>query len=97
FLFWTRDRVARRVWGTGCVLLLVTAAVLSHRMTDDYRSEGVFDVVFLRIAPEAPDHQAALRELGLGTQDLPYLGMHSFVPNGPMSHPEWVHEFAKRC
>jgi hypothetical protein len=97
FLFWTRDRVARWVWATGSVLLLLTAAVLSHRMTDDYRSEGVFDVVFLRIAPEAPDHAAALRELGLGTQDLPFLGMHSFVTNGPMSHPEWVTEFAKRC
>lgn len=96
FLFWTRDPVARWVWGAGSVLLLLVAAVLSHRMTDNYRSQGVFDVVFMRIAPEAPDHARALRELGLGTQDLPFLGMHAFVIGGPMSHPEWAVQFAKR-
>lgn len=97
FLFWTRDPVARCVWGAGSVLLLLIAAVLSHRMTDNYRSQGVFDVVFMRIAPEAPDHAKALRELGLGTQDLPFLGMHAFVIGGPMSHPDWALQFAKRC
>src|SRR5262249_43129843 len=97
FAFRSRNRMARSMWVAGSVLLALVTGVLVRRTTDDYRSQAVFNLVFLRLAPEAPDPLRALQELGLGKDDLPFLGMHAFVANGPMTNPEWAGQFPRRC
>ncbi|MBZ5576131.1 MAG: hypothetical protein LAP40_06180 [Acidobacteriia bacterium] len=97
FAFWSQDRAVRTAWVAGSALLVLVAAVLVNRTTDDYKNEGVFNLVFLRLAPEAPNRLAALRELGLGKEELAYLGMWAFVPNVPLNNPEWARQFHVRC
>jgi len=97
FAWWAADRVVRVAWVAGAILLFLTAAVLIHRTTDDYKMEAVFNLTFLRLAPEAPDPLLALQELGLGRNELVYLAHSVFAPDVPAGDAEWVRQFSRRC
>ena len=94
---WTRSRTARVAWIAGLLTILSAAAILIPRDSEEYRSEAVFNLVFLRLARQAPNPAAALAELGLPRSDVAYLGMHNFLPNSPMQNPEYARQFRQRC
>jgi len=97
FAFLSRNRTIRREWIAGSVVLVVLICGMVRHDSPDYQSTGVFNIVFLRIAPEAPDPLRALRELGLGKNEMRYLRTHAYFPDSPMAEPTWVRAFALRC
>lgn len=97
FAWSSRDRAARALWLSGSVLLVGAVMLPVYHTPDDYKNIGVFDLVFLRLAPQAPQPVLALNELGLGSDELPYLGMHAFLFNAPVQNPAWARRFQARC
>ena len=97
FAFLSRNRAVRRVWVAGSVVLVVAVFGMVRRDSLNYQSIGVFNIVFMRIAPGAPDPLRALQELGLGKSEMRYLRTHAYFPNSPVTNPEWVRAFALRC
>jgi hypothetical protein len=93
----TRNRIARRVWLTGTLVLLLIVGLLIQRTSDNYKRQAVFDIVFMRIVPEAADPLRTLHELGLQSQDLRYMGMYAFMPNAPLGNEDWARNFSLRC
>jgi hypothetical protein len=93
----SRNRTLRRAWIASSVVVVVMAVGMVRHDSPDYQSTGVFNIVFLRIAPEAPDPLQALRELGLGKNEMRYLRTHAYFPDSPMADPAWARAFALRC
>jgi hypothetical protein len=96
FAFGTRDRFVRLIFLAGCILMSLSAWAVSSRIDEQYRTVPVFNVVFLRIAPQASDPLRTLRELRLGENELRYLNTYSYSPHSPLS-PQWAHQFHLRC
>lgn len=94
---WNRRRFTRAVWLSASVLLIAGSSLVVGRQTIAWRSIGVYDVVFLRLAPQSPDPLHVLEELGLERKDLAYLGTHAFMSNSPMQNSEWARNFHTRC
>lgn len=95
--FWSRNRAARATWVSGSVLLVVCVGGMLLHDSAEYRSANVFYTVFVRIVPAAPDRLRALEELGLGREEFGLVGTYAFLSNSPMSNPEWVAQFGRRC
>ncbi|HEY3824760.1 MAG TPA: hypothetical protein VGL82_09385 [Bryobacteraceae bacterium] len=97
FAFIRHIRSLRLEWIAGALILPVATWSMLHHDTESYQSTGVFNIVFMRIAPSAPNPLRALEELGLGRNEMPYLRTHAYFPNSPMNYPDWVARFALRC
>jgi hypothetical protein len=99
FAFWSQTWLARGIWAGGCLLLIAGAFVVFLRGPAEYRSLGVYDMVFSRTTPLMADPLPTLRELGLGRDDLVYVNTFAYSPNSPFStqNEAWVRRFAARC
>jgi hypothetical protein len=96
FAFRSRANAARAVWAAGAVLLPAAAyLVVAHAASD--RGVPLFTVIFFRVAPESSDPLRTLRELGLGQNEVPYLGKFAYSSDVPMNDPVWVQQFNARC
>jgi hypothetical protein len=93
----TRDGLARTVWIAGSFLLAIGSWVVLGRVTGEYRSTPLFNVVFYRLAPQSPDPLRALHELGMGPDELRFLHSDAYSPGSPVSDPGWVRRFETRC
>lgn len=96
FAFGTHDRVVRVMFLVGCILVSLSAWVVSSRIDEQYRSVPMFNIVFLRIAPQASDPLQTLKELGLGENELRYLKTNAYSPHTPLSR-QWAHQFHAKC
>jgi hypothetical protein len=61
-----------------------------------YKSQPRFNLIFARILPESADRARDVRELGLDSADLQYVGMHSFRPGTPVENVTWLRDFSQR-
>jgi hypothetical protein len=95
--WWSRHRAARAAWFAGPALLIVGALIVIGRNTENYQTVPVYNIVFLRIAPEARDPLRALQELGMGRDELPLLHTWAYVPQSPMQNQQWARQFHSRC
>jgi len=86
---------AQRGLLAGASLLAATAWIVSST-PGRYKAETRFNLIFFKIAKNSPTPAQDLAELGLGAEDARYIGLHSFVPGGPMQSPAWVASFRVR-
>ena len=78
----------------GMTLLVATAWILGST-PGWYQAQSRFNLIFFKIAKESSPARD-LAELGLGPEDVRYVGMYSFVPGGPMENSAWVDRFRIR-
>ena len=69
FLLW------RRLVAAGILIVAEAAMLLSTPWT--YRTAPLFSVIFYKLAPASSSPQAAVRELGLGEAEYPFIGTHA--------------------
>jgi hypothetical protein len=62
----------------------------------EIRARPVFNLIFLKIARQSPTPERDLAELGLGPQDVRYIGMHADQPGSPFNDPTWRADFLER-
>jgi hypothetical protein len=79
----------------GMTLLVATAWVLGST-PGWYKAQSRFNLIFFKIAKESPSPARDLAELGLGPEDVRYIGLYSFVPGGPMENSAWADRFRIR-
>ncbi|HEU5335977.1 MAG TPA: hypothetical protein VFU27_08440 [Terriglobales bacterium] len=96
-VFWTSDRVVRVLFAAAPILILVGGLLLMGRIDEQVRSVPVFNIVFMRIAPQSADPLHTLEELGLGNSELPFLNTHAYFPNSPVGDAGWAHRFHQHC
>ena len=98
-VFALRSRsLARGLWTGGCVLVLAVVIIVLGRSTPQWRAIPLYNQVFEHIAPMSPDPLAALKEVGLGREELPLVGTFAYLPNVPaVNDQQWVQHFLARC
>lgn len=79
----------------GMTLLVATAWILGST-PEWYKAQSRFNLIFFKIAKGSPSPARDLAELGLGPEDVRYIGLYSFVPGGPMENSAWVDRFRIR-
>ena len=99
FLFgWRASDKRTRATGylVGITLLVATAWIVGST-PGWYQAQSRFNLIFFKIAKGSPSPARDLAELGLGPEDVRYIGLYSFAPGGPMDNPAWVDSFRFRC
>jgi hypothetical protein len=61
-----------------------------------YQQVARFNLIFYKILPESPMPAIDAAELGLAPSDVAFVGLHSYSPNTPMAHSDWVDDFSAR-
>ncbi len=101
FLIWERHNL----WPRRALLASVLAAVcvigggaycLMEGSPPGYTGPCLFNIVFERLLPTAPDPAAELASLGLDKSYLRYAGMDAFMDSSPMRDGAWVRSFASK-
>jgi hypothetical protein len=87
-----RDTRTRVVAYSTAVVLLLGAIYVVGATPEWYKAHPRFNLTFNKLARDSQD----LRELGLGAEDAPYIGMSSFFPDSPMLNASWRERFAAR-
>jgi hypothetical protein len=95
--YWSRGWLPRAVWLAAPVGIIAGSLILMGRQTTQWVSTPLYHAVFLRILPQSGDPAGVLKEFGLPTKDVAYMGKHAYLPDSPMQNPEWVREFHSRC
>ena len=86
-----------RVIGFGMgALLLGTSFVVVKTTPSDYQGQALFNLIFFKLAKNSPDPAQDLQDLGLSRKELPYLGMHVYLPESPARDPAWFQDFCRR-
>lgn len=100
FLVWKNhlfELVGRR-WLTWALTGMVAAGGLTMLLVTPraYTYTALYNVVFWKILPESPTPEATLRELGLGSEDVRYRGMHAYSTGSAFAEPAWRQAFMAR-
>jgi hypothetical protein len=90
-------RRAVRITSRAAAACLIGAAAWMASITPEwYKGQPRFNLVFSKMALESQTPLDDLRELGLGPEDLKYVGLNAFSPGGPAGNDLWYAEFCKR-
>ena len=57
---------------------------------------GVYHTVFMELLPSSPDPVGDLRALGLDPELVRYSGLHAYLPDAPLEHPDFRTQFFDR-
>jgi hypothetical protein len=77
-------------------LLLIAEVCIIVTVSPLYSVQGLFNVIFSKLAPQAPAPQQALRELGLGEDTFRYIGTNCYSPGSPFNTAEAMLAFNRR-
>lgn len=94
---WRTSEKRTRVAGylAGLVLLAATGWILGST-PGWYKAQARFNLIFLKILNDSPAPARDIAELGLVSDDARYIGLHSYMPGGPMENPAWAERFRAR-
>jgi hypothetical protein len=90
-----QPKVMRAVWIAGAILLPAGSYMVLSRATS-LRGAALFNIIFMRVAPQSSHPLRTLRELGLGQDEMLHLNKNAFYPDSPMADPVWVVQFNSR-
>lgn len=87
--------VWRRRYVTAAIIIGAEAAMLLSTPWT-YPTASLFSVIFYKLAPNAADPRAAVREVGLGPAEYRYIGTHAYSPGNPGNDLDWLRDFSSR-
>jgi hypothetical protein len=97
FVVWATWRRTARLAGVLAALVLLAAeAGMFAASPPEYKEYPLFNLIFFKLAPLSPEPVETLRELGLGPQDAPLVGMNAYSPGSPMGDKAGRDDFAHR-
>jgi hypothetical protein len=91
-----RQASVRWICAVAAVATLGGCAFMIANTDKTYRAAALFNVLFFRLGGRGPVAMGDLREVGVQDDEVRFLGMHAFVPGGPVSDPEWARAFYDR-
>ena len=92
----SRDRFTRLA-GWAVSLALAAGMLCVFAATPDwFGAQAKFNLIFNKIARNSRTPLQDLRALGLNDRDLRYVGMHAYLPDGPMQDIQWRDAFGAR-
>jgi hypothetical protein len=89
-------RAVRITSWAGAACLLGAMAWMMATTPAWYKGQPRFNLIFSGIALKSQTPLEDLRELGLGPDDLKYVGLNAFSPGGPANDERWYSEFCRR-
>jgi len=89
-------RKSVRWWLASAGAIVMASAAMISQVPDEYKAQGLYNLIFFRFAAHVSDPQATLEEVGLGAAEVPWVGTHSYAPNVPVMNPEWQSLFLQR-
>lgn len=77
-------------------LLVAAEAFVIFTTSPLYSVEGLFNVIFSKLAPQSASPELAVREVGLGQAEFRYIGTNCYAPDSPFTSVQAKLDFNHR-